>query len=47
MFGRPSPENALPGRRAESMRVPTQHFVLGTPLAPPFPDGVEHAPTGR
>jgi peptide-methionine (S)-S-oxide reductase len=33
----PSPEEALPGR-AERMPVPAKHFVLGTPLVPPFPD---------
>lgn len=32
----PSRENALPGR-AESMPVENRHFVLGTPLLPPFP----------
>src|SRR5512140_1313141 len=25
------------------MHVPESHFVLGTPLAPPFPDGLERA----
>ena len=29
---------ALPGRD-DPMSVPDQHFVLGTPLRPPFPDG--------
>jgi peptide-methionine (S)-S-oxide reductase len=38
----PSPEEALPGR-SERMPVPSQHFVLGTPLEPPFPDGTERA----
>ncbi|RMH44158.1 MAG: peptide-methionine (S)-S-oxide reductase MsrA [Deltaproteobacteria bacterium] len=38
----PSPDEALPGR-AEPMPVPDRHFVLGTPLAPPFPDGTEMA----
>jgi peptide-methionine (S)-S-oxide reductase len=33
---------ALPGR-AEVMPVPARHFVLGTPLAPPFPDGMQMA----
>jgi peptide-methionine (S)-S-oxide reductase len=32
----PTRENALPGR-AERMPVPERHFVLGTPLEPPFP----------
>ncbi|MHB8492058.1 MAG: peptide-methionine (S)-S-oxide reductase [Solirubrobacteraceae bacterium] len=33
---------ALPGR-AEPVAVPARHEVLGTPLQPPFPDGVELA----
>ncbi|HAQ23395.1 MAG TPA: peptide-methionine (S)-S-oxide reductase [Acidimicrobiaceae bacterium] len=45
MFGRklltiPDPSEALPGR-AESMPVPDAHYVIGRPLIPPFPDGVE------
>jgi peptide-methionine (S)-S-oxide reductase len=32
----PSPEEALSGR-TEAMSVPDRHFVLGTPLRPPFP----------
>ena len=32
----PSPAEALAGR-PEPMSVPARHFVLGTPLAPPFP----------
>src|ERR1700748_2508257 len=39
------PERALPGR-AEEMPVPDKHFVLGTPLKPPFPDGLERAVFG-
>ena len=38
----PSPQEALPGR-AEPMRVPPRHTVLGTPLVAPFPDGAERA----
>ncbi len=38
----PTPEEALPGRR-ERIPVPDKHFVLGNPLAPPFPDGMEQA----
>ena len=38
----PTPQEALPGR-AEPMRVPPRHTVLGTPLLPPFPDGAERA----
>ncbi len=36
------PASALPGRSQE-MRVPARHEVLGTPLKPPFPDGVQTA----
>jgi peptide-methionine (S)-S-oxide reductase len=35
-------EEALPGR-AERMPVPERHEVLGTPLEPPFPAGLEQA----
>jgi peptide-methionine (S)-S-oxide reductase len=38
----PAPEEALPGR-AEAMRVPPRHTVLGNPLQPPFPEGSERA----
>src|SRR3954468_11534035 len=34
--------DALPGRE-QTMRVPERHDVLGTPIAPPFPDGLEQA----
>jgi peptide-methionine (S)-S-oxide reductase len=33
-------ERALPGREQE-MPVPERHYVLGTPLRPPFPEGFE------
>jgi peptide-methionine (S)-S-oxide reductase len=36
------PERALPGR-STAMVVPERHEVLGTPLEPPFPDGLEEA----
>jgi peptide-methionine (S)-S-oxide reductase len=36
----PSAENALPGR-TDAMSVPATHEVLGTPLTPPFPEGIE------
>jgi peptide-methionine (S)-S-oxide reductase len=46
LFGKPTTmverEDALPGRD-EPMPVPGAHHVLGTPLAPPFPDGLEQA----
>jgi peptide-methionine (S)-S-oxide reductase len=40
-----SPEDALPGRE-ERMPVPARHDVLGTPLEPPFPEGLERAVFG-
>jgi peptide-methionine (S)-S-oxide reductase len=33
-------ETALPGRETE-MRTPEKHYVLGTPIKGPFPEGVE------
>jgi peptide-methionine (S)-S-oxide reductase len=39
------PERALPGR-TERMPVPERHFVLGTPLEPPFPEGFQQAVFG-
>jgi peptide-methionine (S)-S-oxide reductase len=41
----PTAEDALPGR-PERVRVPDKHFVLGTPLEPPFPEGLERAVFG-
>ena len=41
----PTAEEALPGR-AEPMRVPDKHTVLGTPLKAPFPPGSERAVFG-
>jgi peptide-methionine (S)-S-oxide reductase len=38
----PSAADALPGRDA-TLPVPDAHTVLGTPLAPPFPEGIEVA----
>ena len=38
-------DDALPGRD-EAMPVPTKHDVLGTPIAPPFPAGLEQAVVG-
>jgi peptide-methionine (S)-S-oxide reductase len=37
------PANALPGRDHRPFSVPATHFVLGTPLEPPFPEGMEQA----
>jgi peptide-methionine (S)-S-oxide reductase len=39
------PESALAGREA-TMPVPDRHEVLGTPIAPPFPEGLERVVFG-
>jgi len=39
------PSRALAGR-TERMHVPESHFVLGTPLEPPFPEGFQTAVFG-
>jgi peptide-methionine (S)-S-oxide reductase len=44
-FRMPEPGEALPGREA-AMTVPERHDVLGTPLMPPFPEGLEQAVFG-
>ena len=41
----PEPDEALAGRDRE-MPVPDTHYVKGTPLKPPFPDGLETAMFG-
>ncbi len=41
----PTPEQALPGR-AETMPVPSKHYVNGNTLKPPFPAGMETAMFG-
>jgi peptide-methionine (S)-S-oxide reductase len=41
----PTPDEALPGRTTR-MRVPAKHYVLGTPLEPPYPDGMEQVQFG-
>ena len=40
-----SPEDALPGRDTP-IQVPERHEVLGTPLQPPFPEGMEQLVVG-
>ena len=40
-----SPEDALPGRDTP-LRLPERHVVLGTPLQPPFPAGLEQLVVG-
>ena len=38
-------DRALPGRE-QAIAVPERHFVLGNPIAPPFPEGLERAVFG-
>ena len=40
-----SPDDALPGR-SESVPVAAEHLILGTPMVPPFPDGMEQLVVG-
>jgi peptide-methionine (S)-S-oxide reductase len=40
-----APEDALSGR-PDPIVIPDRHFVLGTPLKPPFPEGVQTAVFG-
>jgi len=45
LFGRkelrlPTADEALPGRDQRPFAVPSAHFVLGTPLEGPFPEGL-------
>lgn len=39
----PAPEEALPGRSVPAYEIENSHAVLGTPLKPPFPEGIEVA----
>jgi peptide-methionine (S)-S-oxide reductase len=39
----PTPAEALPGRSEPAFEIADRHAVLGTPLKPPFPDGIEVA----
>ncbi len=41
----PTADRALPGRDTP-IPVPDRHFVLGTPIAPPFPEGLERIVVG-
>ena len=41
----PTADQALPGRD-QPIPVPDKHTVLGTPLLPPFPEGVEYLYVG-
>src|SRR3989442_3567793 len=42
----PTADEALPGRPDRPFAVPDRHFVLGTPLEPPFPAGFVSAMFG-
>ncbi|MFI9205403.1 peptide-methionine (S)-S-oxide reductase MsrA [Streptomyces sp. NPDC053048] len=51
LFGRreihlPAPEQALPGRPEPEFPLQERHTVLGTPLAGPYPEGLEVADFG-
>ena len=41
-----APDDALAGRTDQTMPVPAEHFVLGTPLTGPWPAGVQTAVFG-
>jgi peptide-methionine (S)-S-oxide reductase len=41
-----APEDALPGRDQPPFEIPYRHEVLGTPIRPPFPAGLETAVFG-
>ena len=48
LFSRPkstmiTPGEALPGRDQPAFAIPERHEVLGTPMQPPFPTGIETA----
>ena len=42
----PEASDALPGRDEPAFAIPDTHAVLGTPIVPPFPDGMELAVFG-
>lgn len=39
----PAAEEALPGRSEPAYEIENRHAIFGTPLKPPFPDGIEVA----
>ena len=41
-----APAKALPGREQAAFTIPKRHAVLGTPLEPPFPEGLSTAVFG-
>jgi peptide-methionine (S)-S-oxide reductase len=40
------PEEALPGHDVEALPMQVNHTVLGTPIKPPFPEGMQRAVFG-
>ena len=42
----PDAADALPGRDTRPFEVPESHYVLGTPLEPPFPEDTEQVIVG-
>lgn len=42
----PTPSTALEGRPTPAFDIPSRHAVLGTPIQPPFPAGLETAVFG-
>jgi peptide-methionine (S)-S-oxide reductase len=41
-----APAKAPPGREQAAFKFPERHAVLGTPLEPPFPEGLSTAVFG-
>ena len=41
-----APEEALPGHDVEALPMPLNHEVLGTPIKPPFPEGMQKIVVG-
>src|SRR5829696_6424462 len=41
-----SADEALPGHDVEALPMPLNHEVLGTPIKPPFPDGMQQIVVG-
>ena len=41
-----APEEALPGHDVEALPMPLNHYVLGTPIKPPFPEGMQQIVVG-
>src|SRR5215217_6701794 len=41
-----APDEALPGHDVEALPIPLNHEVLGTPIKPPFPEGMQQIVVG-